>query len=318
MYGSTVTTGPKTSWQLTFMSGRVPVSTVGSIVCFLRRPPQSKRAPAWTASSIQIDGADRVGFADQRTDIRGVVERVAGFERLHAFDQKIGELSVHSLLNENALHGDAGLARIAEAAGDASVRGIGEVGVAVDDDRRVAPEFENNFLLPCTTLDVPSNRNAAGKADQFDSVVGDKETGVFVGERENVQTAIGPSCLLYALSQEQRAERGLGRWFQDHGASGSDRRSDFMGHEIDGEIERSNTGHRAERKAANDAPASSGKFLPIQGKELAIDAGALLGGNVKSEDGTVDFDARSLDWFSGLLGEGARNSSLRSTMKAAI
>ena len=80
-------------------------------------------------------------------------------------------------------------------------------------------------------------RNAAGKADEFDSVVGDKDAGIFVGERENIQTAVGPPGLLHAFGQEQRAERRLRRWLQDHGASGGDRRSDFMGHQIDGEIE---------------------------------------------------------------------------------
>ncbi len=79
-----------------------------------------------------------------------------------------------------------------------------------------------------------------------------------------------------------------------------------MGHEIDWKIKWSNASDWSKRKTAHDSPTSSGKFLPIKGKELAIDACTFLGGHVESKDGTVDFDARSLDRLACLLGESAR------------
>src|SRR5580658_8022323 len=51
-YGSTTTTGAKTSWQFTFMSGRVSVSTAGSRIEPVRLPPHSNFAPFAVASSI--------------------------------------------------------------------------------------------------------------------------------------------------------------------------------------------------------------------------------------------------------------------------
>ena len=196
------------------MSGLVPVRTVGSTTSFLRRPPQSRRAPAWTASSIQVDGADSVAFANERADIGGFVERVAGLELLDAFDQQISEFSVNRLLDENALNRNAGLTGISETSGDAAVGGVGEVGVAVNDDRRVAAEFEDDFLFSCATLDVPTNGNAAGETDELDAVVGDEQSGVFIGKRKDVEAAIRPSRLLDALRQKQRAERRLRRGLQ--------------------------------------------------------------------------------------------------------
>ena len=59
------------------------------------------------------------------------------------------------------------------------------------------------------------------------------------------------------------------------------------------------------RKAANDAPASGSEFLPVQGKELAVDASAFFGGDLKGESGAFDFDARGFDGLAGFLGEGA-------------
>ena len=288
------------------MSGLVPVRTVGSTTRFLRRPPQRRRAPARTASSIQVMVRIGVALADERADVGGFVERIAGLQFLDAFDEEVGEFSVDGVLDQDALDRDAGLAGVAEASGDAAVGGVGEVGVAVDDYGGVASEFEDDFLLPGAAFDVPADGYAAGEADELDAVVGDEKTGVFVGEREDVEAAVGPSRLLHALRQKQRAERRLRRGLQDHGASGGDGRSNFVGDEIDREIKWSDAGDGTERETADDAPASGGEFLPVERKEFAVDAGALFGGDVEGKDGALDFDARGLDGLAGFLREGAR------------
>ena len=173
-------------------------------------------------------GADGVAVADEGADVGGFVERIAGLQFLHEVDEEVGELSVDRVLDQNALHGNAGLAGVAEAAGDAAFGGVGEVGVAVDDDGGVAAEFEDDFLFSGAALDVPADGHAAGEADELDAVVGDEEAGVFVGERKHVESAIGPAGLLHAFGEKQRAERSLGRGLQDHGASGGDCRGDFV------------------------------------------------------------------------------------------
>ncbi len=51
------------------------------------------------------------------------------------------------MLHQNALHGNAGLAGIGEAAGNAALGGIGKIGVAVDDDAGITAEFEHDLFL---------------------------------------------------------------------------------------------------------------------------------------------------------------------------
>ena len=97
------------------------------------------------------------------------------------------------------MHGNAGLAGITEASGDAAVGGVGEVGVAVDDYASVSAQLEDHFLLAGIFLDLPSHGGAAGEADELDALVGDQQGGVFIGEWEDVEGAVGPSGLLHAL-----------------------------------------------------------------------------------------------------------------------
>ncbi len=207
------------------------------------------------------------------------------------------------MLHQNALHRDASLPGIAESAVDAALGGIVQVRVAVDNYGRVAAQFENNFLFSGAALDVPSDGHAAGEADELDAVIGDEKTGIFVGERKHVESAVGPAGLLHALGEKQRAERRLRRGLQHHGASGGNRRGDFVGDEVDREIKRRDAGDGAERKAAHDAPAAGGEFLPVERKKFAVDAGAFFGGNVESKDGALDFDTRGFDGLPRLLGE---------------
>jgi hypothetical protein len=281
----------------------VPVRTVGSTTSCASAA--AEQAGAGADCFFDPVGADGVAFPDQRADVGGLIERIAGLQLLHAFDEQVGELSVDRMLDQNALHGNAGLAGVAEASGDAALGGVGEVGVAVDDDGRVAAEFENDFLFSGAALDVPADGDAAGEADELDAVVGDEQAGVFVGEREHVEAAIGPARLLYALGEKQRAERSLGRGLQNHGAAGSDGRSNFVGHEIDGEIKRRDAGDGAERETADDAPAAGGEFLPVEREIFAVDASGFFGRHVESEDGALDFGAGGFDGLAGLLRESA-------------
>ena len=78
-----------------------------------------------------------------------------------------------------------------------------------------------------------------------------------------------------------------------------------MRDQIDGEIERSNTGDRSDREAAHDAPASGGELLPIQREILSVDASALFGGDRKGEDGALNFGSRRLNGLASLLGQRA-------------
>ena len=250
-------------------------------------------------------GADRIGLADNRANVGGFVQRITRLQLLHRFDQQVSELSVHRLFYEDALHGDAGLACVGKSADNAAIGSIGHVGIIVHDDCGVAPEFENDFLLSSATLDVPADGNAAGEADEFNAIVSNQDARILVGERDNIQSAVGPPGLLHAFGEKKRAERRLGRRLQDDGASGSNRGSDLVGDQVDGEIKRGDAGDRTDWKTPYDAPASGGVFLPIQGDVLSINAGAFLGRHAKGEDCAFHFGTRGFDGLTGFLGESA-------------
>ncbi len=128
-------------------------------------------------------GADRllgIALTDQRTEVGRLIHRIAGFQFFDAVDKKIDELAVDGMFDQDALHGNAGLAGIAEAAGNAALGGVGEIGVAVDDRSGVAAEFKRNFLLARAAFNVPTYGRAAGEADQLDALVGDQQAGIVV------------------------------------------------------------------------------------------------------------------------------------------
>ena len=80
------------------------------------------------------------------------------------------------MLDQNALHGNAGLSGVSKASGDAAVGGVSEIGIAVDDDARIPSQFENYFFLSRVVLDGPTDGGAAGEADELDAFISDQQT----------------------------------------------------------------------------------------------------------------------------------------------
>src|SRR5208337_4397101 len=113
-------------------------------------------------------------------------------------------------------------------------------------------------------LDGPADGSAARETDELDAFVGDEQTGIFVGEQNRVESTVGPSRLLDNFSQQQRGERRLGRGLEHHGTAGGNGRGNFVGNQVQREIEGRNTGDGAQGKAFHDAPTPGGRLLPIQ------------------------------------------------------
>ncbi len=94
-----------------------------------------------------------------------------------------------------------------------------------------------------------------------------------------------------------------------------------MGDQVDGKVERGNAGGvRAEREAADDAPASRGKFLPVERKIFAVNARTLFSGDIEGEEMARSTSIRAPPLI-GLPASWARvreNSSLRSAMAAEM
>jgi hypothetical protein len=199
------------------------------------------------------------------------------------------------VLDQDALHGNAGLSGVSEASGDAAVGGVSEIGIAVDDDARIASQFENDLFLPRVVLDGPPDRSAARKADELDAFIGDQQAGISVGEQNRVESTVRPPCLLDHFSQQQRGERRFERGLEDHGTAGRDGRGHFVGDQVQGESEGRDPGDGAERKTFDDAPTLGSRLLPIQRQILAVAANGFFGGDVECKYSAVHFAASALD-----------------------
>src|SRR5438067_3022508 len=252
-----------------------------------------------------LAGTDCISFANERAQVSRFIHGIADPQSAHAFEKQIGELLKYRTLNQNALDRDAGLAGVAESASNAAFRSPCKVGVAVDDYASVAAEFKHNFFLSRAALDLPPNRCAARKTDHLYTVVGNQKSGVFVGKRQHVESPIGQARLFNRLGQKKRTERSLRRWLQNNRAAACNRRSDLVGHEIQGKIKWSNSGNRSQRKPAHNSPATRGELLPIKRQVFPRYARGLFGANGKGENGAVNFGAGGLQRLAGLLRHGA-------------
>src|SRR5580698_4415850 len=199
------------------------------------------------------------------------------------------------MLDQNALHRNAGLSGVSEASRHAAVGGVSQVGITVDNDSRIPSQFENDFFLSSIVLDGPADGRAASKADELDALIADEEAGVFVGEQDCVEPAVRPSRLLNDLGQQKGTERRLGRGLKHHGTTRGNRRSDFVRYQVQGKIKRSDASYWAKGETFDNAPASGGGLLPIQRQIFSVAANRLFGGNVESKNSTVDFVASALD-----------------------
>src|ERR1019366_10085504 len=87
-------------------------------------------------------------FVYHGTDVGVLGERIAGLQALRTADELADEGVVHALVHVHALHGDAGLSGVREAAPRDAFGGVREVGVVMDDDAGVAAELQRDALAP--------------------------------------------------------------------------------------------------------------------------------------------------------------------------
>src|SRR5690606_13349221 len=115
--------------------------------------------------------ADRRVLVDHRPDVDALLERIADAARLDLRQQLLGEGLLDASLDEDALHADAVLPAVDDAAANAARRRVVEIGVLGDDHRAVAAELERDLLAPGDVLDVPADLRATGEADHREAFV---------------------------------------------------------------------------------------------------------------------------------------------------
>ncbi len=168
-------------------------------------------------------GFDALGFAeaDEGADFGGFVGRVAGDQLGGDVDELPEERLEDAALDEDALHADAGLAGVAEGGVGGAESGFVEVGpVAVDDERGVAAEFEQDALAAGVGFELPADFGGAGEADELDAVFFFGEPGgVGVGEGEDGEGLFGPAGLENDFAERERGEGRLRRGLEDDAGS---------------------------------------------------------------------------------------------------
>ena len=164
----------------------------------------------------RLDPLGGIGI-DDRTHVGGVVEWIAHPQRLDLRHQRLAEGVVDVLVHVDALHRDARLARVLEAAPDHALGRECQVGVLVDDDPGVAAELERDALAAGPSLERPADRRAAGEGQQADALVLDERRGVGRAAGDHAEGALREAGLLHDGGQLQRAQaasgwQGAARW----------------------------------------------------------------------------------------------------------
>lgn len=175
-----------------------------------RSPPVRRRAPRATASRIHFPNpflaANRVGVGNHRPNVHCLIPRVADLQLLHERDQVVAELRVGGPMNQDSLHRDAGLPGVVVAAAHTLGSCDLQVGVAVDHARSIASQLQNHPLFPRFLLECPAHSGAAGKGQQVETLIGNKEGGVLCGARDYIDHSRWQVCFRYQFGQEQGAE----------------------------------------------------------------------------------------------------------------
>ena len=70
-------------------------------------------------------------------------------------------------MDDDPLHPNAALSRLIKCPKNDALKGIIEIGIFVNDDRRITAQFKNNLLLASLSLQRPTHIRRASEGQQF-------------------------------------------------------------------------------------------------------------------------------------------------------
>ena len=281
-----------------------------------RRPqPAVLRHAAGGQCRTLVDGLldpalDPLGLVlvDQRRHVGRLVERVAHLERLDERDELLHERVVHRPVHDDALHRDADLAGVGEPAGHDALHGEVEVGVVVDDGRRVVAQLERDHLHAGVARDLPPHRRAAGEAHHVGALVGDHQVADgAAGADDDLERAVGEAGLGQQLRQPQGREGSVGGRLEHHGVAAGQRRRHLVAHQVEREVERRDGGDHAARLADRPAEAALAAGVGVHLDEVAGRALGLLARPAERAGAALGLDARVLERLAALGRDDARD-----------
>ena len=200
-------------------------------------------------------------------------------------------------MDEDALDADTGLASVGESARGDEGNGVLEKGIGVDDDGGVSAEFEGEAFFCGERLERPTDIGASRERDHFDAGIGDEEGGMLIGADDEIGLAWRRAGFVEDLGVEAGGEGGFGGRFDDDRVAGGEGGSDFVGDEIEGEIERGDRGDHPDGEALGEAEVTVTGGVGVEGEEFAVGASGFFRGDGESDDGAVDLGFGEDDGF---------------------
>ena len=174
----------------------------------------------------------------------------------------------------------------------------------MNDDAGVSAEFEHDFFLAGSALDVPANGGAAGEADHLrrSSVTSSPASSFESGKTFRAPSG-QPACCT-GSARSSAAQRGLRRGLEHHGASMAIAGATLCATRFSGKLNGRDPGDRSEWEATDDAPAPGSELLPVQRQVFAVDASAFFRRHIEGEDRAFNLGTGRLDWLARFLRDG--------------
>lgn len=152
--------------------------------------------------------------------------------------QRVQQLVLDRLLDQEARARAADLALVEEDAGDDAFDGLVDRGVVEDDVGALAAQFEGDLLVGAGDLagDGLADRGRAGERDLVHVLVLDEGGARVPVPGKDVHDTLGQARLAADVREEQRGERGRLGGLEDHRVAGGERRGDLPGQHQEGEV----------------------------------------------------------------------------------
>src|SRR5438128_1028142 len=209
----------------------------------------------------------------ERAHLCRVVLRVADLERPHSLDEALLELGGDLLVHDEALGGDAALARVLDAGGDGDLDGLVEVGTGKDDEGIAPSEFEDCLLQ----LRAGGGRKAAtrpvaaGEGGGDDAGVLEDLLHFLAADEERLEAALGIAGVAEDLLDGQRALGNVARVLEQADVAGHQ----GGGGETEDLPEREVPGHDGEHRAEWLEPLLGAARVGLDGLRSEVALGVL-------------------------------------------
>ncbi|MPL79716.1 hypothetical protein SDC9_25600 [bioreactor metagenome] len=236
---------------------------------------------------------------DQRPHPGFRVEPVAQPDRRGARDEARDEGVMQAFMHEDPVGGDADLPAIGEFRRHRQIQRIVQIGVVIDDQRRVAAKLHRHLLhrLGGVADHLLADPGRAGQADLAHPAVG-HDRGIGVGGRadDKVHRSRRQSARAQAIDHHHRHAGRLRRGPQHHRAAGGQRRRQFARRQCSGEVPGGEGADDAHRLAAHLETAARHPAFD----DPAIDPPRLFGEPAELVAGQAPFAPGLRDRLAGL------------------